>query len=801
MIWHWPEQNRHCLHDRVERHISNRSFTKTSCLPIKISQLAITQEPVAYTYARKGGIVAVQLATLATMTDWVAAASVIALAASAHVLIRNNRLKAKLDGLRSDTDATVENLSEGFYRSTLDGTLLYANPALAEMNGFETSSHFIEAANARRSSIYVDPGRRTEFLNAIMAAGSVKDFVSEVEGTGNQKRMWVTENARVVRDAKTGTILHYEGTVRDITDYILRMREKEALIKLTSQVPGGLFQMERRPGGIFDVVFTSPGFRDLLDRKDGDRKFDIDRFLSIIHPDDLVEYHESLKASRKQMAPWTNEFRVVTDGGKPKWMKVQATPEKFEDGRVVWHGYLQDVTALKADEAQIRQMAYNDTLTGLPNRRLLLDRLQQSIASNSRRNDHGAVLFIDIDNFKQLNDTHGHETGDLMLAEIARRLRKLVRKSDTVARLAGDEFVVLLEGLGRVKSIAEQKTSTVAGKILSGLVQPFQSGQAKHVATASVGGACFDGSATSVDEIIKNADTAMYAAKKSGRNAFRLFEPAKPIDNSQQIRLADDLKHIVTEKQIILRLQPQVDQDGRTCGAEALLRWNHPKLGLLAPEKFMELADRRGIACDINAYVLENAIRLLGAWQIEPETSGLRLAVNIAAEQLFDPELPRSLRENLKRYTAPPQLLTLEFTEETIAKNRDEAMKAMARLKTTGVRLSLDDFGTGYSSLAQLKDMPLSEIKIDGRFIRHMHDRPKDAALVKTMLSMAETLGLDAVAEHVETAAQEKFLLKHGCTLYQGFLYSGAMTRSDFEESVRQANTRRDSSMPMANVA
>jgi EAL domain-containing protein (putative c-di-GMP-specific phosphodiesterase class I) len=251
----------------------------------------------------------------------------------------------------------------------------------------------------------------------------------------------------------------------------------------------------------------------------------------------------------------------------------------------------------------------------------------------------------------------------------------------------------------------------------------------------------------------------------------------------------------------VLRLQPQVDRDGHTCGAEALLRWSHPKLGLLAPEKFMELAERRGIAGDIHAYVLEQAARLLGAWQADPEMRGLRLAVNIGSDQLFDPELPRTLRELFKRHSAPASLLTLEFTEESIAKSRDEAMKAMARLKTTGVRLSLDDFGTGYSSLAQLKDMPLSEIKIDGRFIRHMHDRPKDAALVKTMLAMAETLGLDAVAEHVETAAQEKFLLKHGCTLYQGFLYSGAMTRGDFEESVRDANTRRESTESMANVA
>ncbi len=215
------------------------------------------------------------------------------------------------------------------------------------------------------------------------------------------------------------------------------------------------------------------------------------------------------------MAPWTNEFRVVTDGGKPKWMKVQATPEKFEDGRIVWHGYLQDVTTLKADEAQILQMAYNDTLTGLPNRRLLLDRLQQSIVSNARRNEHGAVLFIDLDNFKQLNDTYGHDMGDQLLSEVARRLRKLMRKSDTVARLAGDEFVIFLEWLGPDRAIAEQKTCAVAEKVLTTLAKPFQSGHTVHFGTASVGAVCFDGSIRSVDSILKDADSAMYSAKKA----------------------------------------------------------------------------------------------------------------------------------------------------------------------------------------------------------------------------------------------------------------------------------------------
>ncbi len=721
------------------------------------------------------------------MQVWLTSGSLVAAVAMAACVVRAGRLRKAAEAKNAETAAVIANISEGYYRASMDGTMRYANPAFVHMFGYENDTAFLAAVNViKKTGLYADTGRRAEFLDRLRTDGEVREFTSQVVLAKTGERVWITENARVVRDAKTGQPKYYEGTVRDTTDIALRMAEKERLIKLTSQVPGGLFQLERCVRGAFEVVFTSTGFRDLLDWKSNDEKFDLLRFLSIIHPDDLHGYHASLKTSRKQMTRWVHDFRVVTDGGKAKWMKVEATPELHTDRRIVWHGYLQDVTESKADEAQVRSLAYHDTLTQLPNRRLLLERLHQTIAVCSRRNEFAAVLFMDLDDFKQLNDMHGHDAGDQLLVEIAKRLRKSIRRSDTVARLSGDEFVILLEGLGRDRAGANQKVVMVAEKMLAALTKGFDLGKIKYKASASIGAITFDGSAKSVDDILKHADTAMYDVKRSGRNAYKIFEPGRTVESSNQLTIGEDIKHAVRSGQMALRLQPQVNRDGRIVGAEALIRWNHPKLGMLTPDKFMGLADQRGQAREIGSFVLESAAKLLSDWRRSKVHGTLRLAVNISAQQFLDPQLVEELRLLILLQKIDPSRLTLELTEQVIAKNRGDAIKAMERLKATGVRLSLDDFGTGFSSLAHLKEMPLDEVKIDGKFIRLMQNRPKDMALVKTILAMAEALGLATVAEHVETQEQEKFLLAQGCDGFQGYLYSGAMTRDDFEEAVRR---------------
>lgn len=741
------------------------------------------------------------IASLAGLDGLLAGTSLLAVSVAALLYWRYRRVKTAAKRASLDMAEAIESLGEGFYRSSLDGKMLFANSALAKLNGYETSQQLLDGVKDIATEWYLDPKRRDEFRAGLESAGKITNFTSEIYRHKTREPIWITENARVVFDPRTGKPSHYEGTVRETTDIMVRMQEKERLLKLTSHVPGGLFQLERKPGGEFDVVFSSPGFRDLLDRNEDGEKFNLHRFLTIIHPDDLESYHASLKASRKSMSQWVHEFRVVTDGGKAKWLKVQATPELQANDRIVWHGYLQDVTTSKIDEAQIRSLAYNDTLTLLPNRRLLLDRLQQTIAGCARRIECAAVLFIDLDNFKLLNDTHGHDTGDLMLIEVAKRLKRIVRRNDTVARLAGDEFVVLLEGLGRDKSVANQKVAMIAEKILASLCKSYDLGKAAFVSSASIGAITFDGAAKSVDDILKHADTAMYEVKKSGRNAYRIFEQGRDIKSGNQLTIGEDLKQAIKRKELVLRLQPQVDRDGRIIGAEALIRWNHPTLGLLTPDKFMGLAEQRGQAGEIGQFVLEHAIKLLAAWKAEKFTADLKLAVNISSQQFLNDEFVHEIRGLISRHKITPARLTLEMTEQVISKDRDNAVKAMERLKTTGIRLSLDDFGTGLSSLSHLKDMPLDEVKIDGKFIKQMQDRPKDMALVKTILAMAEALGLSTVAEHVETQGQEKFLLAHGCDAFQGYLYSGAMTRDDFEDAIKRNAMVARQTLPLAKVA
>jgi diguanylate cyclase (GGDEF)-like protein len=640
----------------------------------------------------EGCFVTFDIASLAGLDGLLAGTSLLAVSASALLYGRYRRVKTAARRASLDMAEAIESLGEGFYRSSLDGKMLFANSALAKLNGYKTSQQLLDGVKDIATEWYLDPKRRDEFRAGLESSGKIVNFTSEIYRHKTREPIWITENARVVLDPRTGKPSHYEGTVRETTDIMVRMQEKERLLKLTSHVPGGLFQLERKPGGEFDVVFSSPGFRDLLDRNEDGEKFNLHRFLTIIHPDDLESYHASLKASRKAMSQWVHEFRVVTDGGKAKWLKVLATPELQANDRIVWHGYLQDVTTSKIDEAQIRSLAYNDTLTQLPNRRLLLDRLQQTIAGCARRNECAAVLFIDLDNFKLLNDTHGHDTGDLMLIEVANRLKRIVRRNDTVARLAGDEFVVLLEGLGRDKSVANQKVAMIAEKILASLSKSFDLGKAAFASSASIGAITFDGAAKSVDDILKHADTAMYEVKKSGRNAYRIFEQGRDIKSGNQLMIGEDLKQAIKRKELVLRLQPQVDRDGRIIGAEALIRWNHPTLGLLTPDKFMGLADQRGQAGEIGQFVLEHAIKLLAAWKADKFTANLKLAVNISSQQFLNDEFVHEIRTLIGRHKVTPARLTLELTEQVISKDRDNAVKAMERLKTTGIMLDFAIF-------------------------------------------------------------------------------------------------------------
>lgn len=440
-----------------------------------------------------------------------------------------------------------------------------------------------------------------------------------------------------------------------------------------------------------------------------------------------------------------------------------------------------DISHRKNAEKQIEQLAFYDPLTGLPNRRLLQDRLNQALSSSARSGHTNAVLFIDLDDFKTINDTLGHDIGDLLLQQVAHRIQSCLREGDTVARPGGDEFVVMLSDLHEHTLEAASQTEAVGQKILDTLNQPYLlSGHICHN-TPSIGATLFGGQKQATEEIMKQADIAMYQAKKSGRNALRFFDPEMQLAISSFAALEGALRTALVNEELHLYYQLQVDNAGRPVGAEALIRWIHPERGLVSPGQFIQLAEDNGQIFAIGKWVLDTACAQLKEWQQDSSTRDLVLAVNVSAKQFRQPGFVPQVQSSVNHYAIDPRLLKLELTESMLVSNVEETIKIMNSLREIGVRFSLDDFGTGYSSLQYLKRLPLDQIKIDQSFVRDIATDPSDAAIVQTIIAMAETLGLEVIAEGVETEEQREFLDLRGCHAYQGYLFSKPISIDEFE--------------------
>jgi diguanylate cyclase len=431
---------------------------------------------------------------------------------------------------------------------------------------------------------------------------------------------------------------------------------------------------------------------------------------------------------------------------------------------------LSQVTELREAEERINALAFYDPLTGLPNRRLLGDRLRRALGSCKRHHQHGAVLFLDLDNFKALNDTQGHALGDALLKEVAQRLLGCVRDTDTVARLGGDEFVIVLEELDGEIATATAQTRAIAGKVLEALGQPFALQGEQHTTSGSIGATLFDGSAGEIEEFFKQADLAMYQAKAEGRSRLCFYGQAMHDRLTARTQLETELRAAIAGRQFILHYQPQVDRQGRMVGAEALLRWQHPRLGLLSPGEVVPVAEETGLILPIGHQVIEMACRQLARWAQQPEMAALTVSVNVSARQFRHAGFVGDVKASLREAGANPALLRIELTESMLLEDVDQVIARMMELRELGVSFSLDDFGTGYSSLAYLKRLPLSELKIDRSFVRDVLVDPNDAAISETVIALAHTMGLLVTAEGVEDEAQRSLLARAGCDTYQGYL-------------------------------
>lgn len=479
---------------------------------------------------------------------------------------------------------------------------------------------------------------------------------------------------------------------------------------------------------------------------------------------------------------WEGEIWNRRKNGESYPESLVVTGVKNVDGDVTHYVCgLSDITARKEAEEEIRNLALYDFLTGLPNRRCLMERLQHALTASARSGLRGALLFIDLDNFKDLNDTLGHNMGDLLLQQAAQRFSGCVRESDTVARLGGDEFIVMLEGLDHDALAAGAHARLVGEKILEQMQLPYVLEQHQHVCSSSIGITLFVGQGEDVATLLKQTDLAMYQAKAAGRNTLRFFDPAMQAVVSARATLDNDLRLGVQQRQFQLYYQPQVDDAGALTGAEALLRWHHPQRGLVMPAEFIPAAEESDLILSLGHWVLESACDQLVTWATRPATASLSISINVSPRQFRQANFVGRVLAVLAASGADPRKLKLELTENLLLDDVGLTISKMEALKTHGVGISLDDFGTGYSSLTYLKRLPICELKIDRSFVRDILTSPDDAAIIKTILALAKHMGIDVMAEGVESEAQRAFLVSLGCKAFQGYLFGRPVPPAEFD--------------------
>jgi len=503
----------------------------------------------------------------------------------------------------------------------------------------------------------------------------------------------------------------------------------------------------------------------------------------VVYPEDVQRVIAELSTMSQANPMVMIENRVLSASGQVHWMQFSNRGIFDEHGQLTEiQSVGRDISDRKRAEEEIQNLAYKDALTGLFNRRHLLDRLHIALAASARSMQYGALLFLDLDKFKVINDTQGHSDGDLLLIEVAKRINACVREVDTVARQGGDEFVVLVERLGANLEDASRMAAKIAETIRAALAEPYQINQSNIHSSSSIGVSVFCGQDKSVEELIKRADMAMYQAKDGGRNRVRFFDPQMQQLVEVRALLESDLHHALETEQFELHYQLQVDHENQPIGAEALIRWIHPQRGMVSPAHFIPVAEESGLILNIGDWVLDEACRQIAVWSAHEKMGNLVLAVNISAQQFKQANFVEQVVSAIRKHGIDPSRLKLELTESVALDDiADVIAKKNLLRQEVGVTLSLDDFGTGFSSLSYLKRLPLDQIKIDQSFVRDITTDKSDAVMVKTIIDMAQNFSLNVIAEGVETEAQLAFLKQHDCMAYQGYLFSKPLPIEQFD--------------------
>jgi diguanylate cyclase (GGDEF)-like protein/PAS domain S-box-containing protein len=494
------------------------------------------------------------------------------------------------------------------------------------------------------------------------------------------------------------------------------------------------------------------------------------------------DFYLTMWRSIQQTGAWQGEIwnRRKTGEVYPEWLSISTVLDA--QGAVSnYVAAFTDITERKQAEERIHNLAFYDPLSGLPNRRLLLDRLKQALAATVRSQHYGALMFIDLDNFKNINDLHGHQAGDQLLCMVAERLSGEVRGINTVARLGGDEFVVMLEDLDAKAEYAAAQAEQIGERILSALGQPYRLGALLLHSSASIGVVLLNSNDGDAEELMKRADMSMYEAKQAGKNALRFFDPRMQQAVQERLRLEDEIRRGLTAGEFVIHFQPQIERHRGIVGAEVLVRWQHPQRGLLSPFHFIGPAERAGLIETLDFVVLTQACEQLAAWAKQPRWATLTLAVNLSASLLYQADFVDRVLALLERTGANPRLLKLEITESLLLDDMEEAVVRMRTLKQHGIRFSIDDFGTGYSSMAYLQRLPLDQLKIDQSFVRQLVDDVSSQTIIRATCALASGLNLEVIAEGVETEEQRLLLVANGCDMFQGYLFSRPVPLEAFE--------------------
>ena len=688
-----------------------------------------------------------------------------------HDITERVKMEQALLATEKEFRLLAESMPQIVWITRADGESIYLNQQWVDYTGLSLEESY---GHNWRNALHPDDRQRAwDAWQIAIKNKSSYSFECQIRRADGVYRWWLDRGVPVCDE--TGKVYKWFGTCTDIHE----LKESEKSLRIAAIA----FESQEAmiiTDAMQTILKVNQAFTRITGYSAEDAVGNTPAMLKSGKQD--KQFYDTMWEALNRDKLWAGEIWNQRKNGElyPEWLSISAVTDA--NGQVSnYIGVFTDITASKKLEETILHLAFYDPLTHLPNRRLMRDRLKQALISRKLKSRYGAIFFIDLNDFKTLNDTKGYDSGDLLLIEISRLLQAAVHEDDTVARTGGNEFVVLVDALDTSTELAATQAETIAKRILTAISQPFNLRGYEYRCSASIGIALFHSHTISVDELVKQADMAMHQAKKIGKNSICFFDPV--IQEALEFRVQLEFwMHKALNEQYELYYQLQVDDKGKTTGAEALIRWNHPEQGIISPADFIPLAEETGLILPIGQWVLETACMQLKAWEHNQTTQHLVLAVNVSAKQFTQKDFVKQVLATLEKTGANPNKLKLELTESMLVTNIEDIIAKMNNLRIKGVKFSLDDFGTGFSSLSYLKRLPLDQLKIDQSFVHDALTDLNDAAIINAVIALGQSLGMEVIAEGVETQGQRNFLEVQGCTHYQGYFFSKPLPVKEFEQ-------------------